>query len=104
MPLIALPGGRKPDPRRDALRSALRVRHLRLAALDDLRATIVDEICRLEDELETPPAEPVATNDEELAERDRQYAEIESQAARERLAIRRVREARQAPAEDKGAR
>lgn len=41
-------------------------------------------------------------SDEELAERDRQYADIESQAARERLAIRRVRESRQAPAEDKG--
>lgn len=64
MPLVALPGGRKPDPRRDALRSQLRVRHLRLAALDDLRATIVDEICRLEDELETPPAEPAASNSE----------------------------------------
>lgn len=64
MPLVALPGGRKPDPRRDALRSALRVRHLRLAALDDLRASVVAEIMALEDQLETPPAEPVATNDE----------------------------------------
>lgn len=47
-------------------------------------------------------------SDEELAERDRRYAEIESQAARERAAIRRVREARSrtvdAPAEDKGGR